>query len=48
MKILLLEDNIKLNQTISKRLSLKGYSVDSFIDGLEAYHALQKGIIALF
>jgi DNA-binding response OmpR family regulator len=43
MKILLLEDNIKLNQTIVKRLGLKGYQVDSFIDGLEAYNAITDG-----
>ena len=43
MKILLLEDNEKLNQTISKRLALKGYKVDSFDDGLKAYDAINDG-----
>ena len=43
MKILLLEDNVKLNQTITKRLILKGYRVDTFLDGLEAYHAITEG-----
>ena len=43
MKILLLEDNMKLNQTIVKRLSLKGYKVDAYSDGLEAYHAIDEG-----
>ncbi len=43
MKILLLEDNVKLNQTITKRLGLKGYNVDAFIDGLEAYNAVTEG-----
>ncbi len=43
MKILLLEDNMKLNQTIVKRLSLKGYKVDTYLDGLEAYHAIDEG-----
>ncbi|MFA7090310.1 MAG: response regulator transcription factor [Arcobacteraceae bacterium] len=43
MKILLLEDNVKLNQTITKRLELKGYKVDAFIDGLEAYHNITEG-----
>lgn len=43
MKILLLEDNVKLNQTITKRLNLKGYNVDSFIDGMEAYNAITDG-----
>jgi two-component system, OmpR family, response regulator len=43
MKILLLEDNVKLNQTIAKRLRLKGYYVDAFIDGLEAYNNITEG-----
>ena len=37
MKILLLEDNQKLNETITKRLKLKNYSVESFTDGADAY-----------
>ena len=32
MKILLLEDNQKLNETITKRLKMKNYTVISFID----------------
>jgi len=40
MKLLLLEDNKKLNTTIVKRLQLKGYLVHSFIDGKDAYDAL--------
>lgn len=43
MKILLLEDNVKLNQTIAKRLSLKGYKVDAYLDGLEAYESIDRG-----
>lgn len=43
MKILLLEDNKKLNETIIKRLKLKGYSVDGFIDGQEAFDAITNG-----
>lgn len=43
MKILLLEDNKKLNQSIKKRLSLKGYKVDSFFDGQEAYDNMGEG-----
>ncbi len=43
MKILLLEDNTKLSQTISKRLALKGYKVDSFNDGQKAYDAISNG-----
>ena len=43
MKILLLEDNEKLNKTITKRLKLKGYKVDAFIDGQEAMDAITNG-----
>ncbi|MGB5919145.1 response regulator transcription factor [Arcobacter sp.] len=43
MKILLLEDNTKLSQTISKRLALKGYKVDSFSDGQKAYDSISNG-----
>lgn len=43
MNILLLEDNEKLNKTITKRLKLKGYEVESFIDGKEAYEAITNG-----
>jgi len=43
MKLLLLEDNKKLNETITKRLKLKGYKVESFIDGAQAYEAIADG-----
>jgi DNA-binding response OmpR family regulator len=43
MKILLLEDNQKLNNSIVKRLMLKGYHVDSFIDGEAAYESMDEG-----
>lgn len=43
MKILLLEDNKKLNETITKRLKLKGYNVISFLDGQEAYESISDG-----
>lgn len=42
MNILLLEDNERLNQTITKRLITKGYKVDSFIDGEKAQDAFFK------
>ncbi|MFV0481557.1 MAG: response regulator transcription factor [Campylobacteraceae bacterium] len=42
MKILLLEDNQRLNQTIVKRLQAKGFKIDSFTDGLKATKALFK------
>lgn len=43
MKILLLEDNQKLNETITKRLKLKNYSVESFTDGAKAYERITEG-----
>ena len=43
MKILLLEDNQRLNETLVKRLQAKGYKVDAFMDGKEAYEALDNG-----
>ena len=43
MKILLLEDNKRLNNTIAKRLSLKNYSVDPFEDGALAIENLYNG-----
>ena len=42
MKILLLEDNVKLNITIEKRLQMKGYIIDSFVDGQDAYNAVEN------
>ncbi|MFA9373090.1 MAG: response regulator transcription factor [Poseidonibacter sp.] len=43
MKVLLLEDNKKLNQTIAKRLKLKGYQVEACTDGLAAYEKITDG-----
>lgn len=43
MKILLLEDNKKLNSTIKKRLELKGYKVFSYIDGNDALANITEG-----
>ena len=43
MKILLLEDNKKLNDTISKRLKIKDYNLLSFTDGAEAFEAVSDG-----
>lgn len=43
MKILLLEDNEKLNNTIKKRLELKDYKVDTFIDGEMAFNNITNG-----
>lgn len=43
MKILLLEDNKTLNETIKLKLELKGYEVHSFLDGLEVIHNITNG-----
>lgn len=43
MKIMLLEDNKKLNTTIKKRLELKGYKVFNYIDGQDAYNNITEG-----
>lgn len=43
MKILLLEDNARLNNTIVKRLTLKGFEVEAFEDGLEALENAYDG-----
>jgi two-component system, OmpR family, response regulator len=43
MNILLLEDNKKLNSTITKRLKLKGYKVESCIDGADAIEKITDG-----
>ena len=43
MKILLLEDNKKLNETITKRLKMKNYNVISFTDGAVAYEKITEG-----
>jgi DNA-binding response OmpR family regulator len=43
MRVLLLEDNQKLNNTITKRLKMKDYSVLSFTDGALAFEAVADG-----
>lgn len=43
MKILLLEDNKRLNETIVKRLEAKGFNVHSFTDGQMAYEEIDEG-----
>jgi two-component system, OmpR family, response regulator len=43
MKILLLEDNKKLNETITKRLKMKGYNLLTFTDGAQAFQAVSDG-----
>ena len=43
MKILLLEDNKRLNETIVKRLEAKGFDVYSFTDGQRAFEEIDEG-----
>lgn len=43
MKILLLENNGRLNSDIVKRMKAKGYAIDSFEDGKEAYRMIDEG-----
>lgn len=43
MKVLLLEDNNRLNETIVKRLEAKGFEVASFVDGNEACECIDDG-----
>lgn len=42
MKILLLENNGRLNSDIVKRMKAKGYAID-FKDGKEAYRMIDEG-----
>ena len=43
MNILLLEDNKKLNDTITKRLEMKGYKVENCYDGIQAIEKIADG-----
>jgi len=43
MKILLLEDNRRLNNTIVKRFKSKNFTIDSFLDGQEALNSIDRG-----
>ncbi|DAB28638.1 MAG: regulator [Sulfurimonas sp. RIFOXYD12_FULL_33_39] len=42
MKILLLEDEIMLNESICEYLESDGHQVESFFDGLEAFKAIKE------
>lgn len=42
MKILLLEDEIMLNDSIVEYLDALGHSVESFVDGLKAFEAIKE------
>ena len=41
MKILLLEDEVMLNESIQEFLEAEGHSVDTYFDGLKAFDALK-------
>ncbi|WP_331774099.1 response regulator transcription factor [Sulfurospirillum sp. 1612] len=45
MRIMLLEDNKRLNDTITKRLEVKGFEVSSFTDGIQAYDHIDEGYL---
>lgn len=42
MKILLLEDEVMLNESIEEFLESEGHAVDTYFDGLKAYEALKE------
>jgi len=42
MKILLLEDEVMLNESICEYLESEGHKTESFFDGLKAYESIQK------
>ncbi len=42
MKILLLEDELMLNESIQEYLEESGHSVESYLDGLQAYESMKK------
>jgi len=48
MKILLLEDEVMLNESICEYLEADGHSVESYFDGLEAYASIQENSYELF
>jgi len=42
MKILLLEDEIMLNESICEYLESDGHKVESFVDGIKAFEAIKN------
>jgi len=40
MKILLLEDEVMLNESICEYLEAQGHNIESYVDGLKAYEAI--------
>lgn len=48
MKILLLEDEVMLNESIAEYLEGNGYKVNAYFDGTEAFSAMQEESYDLF
>lgn len=48
MKILLLEDEVMLNESISEYLQTLGHKVESFFDGEEAFASMKQNIYDLY
>jgi len=48
MKILLLEDEIMLNESIVEYLEALGHSVQSYFDGLKAFSSIKENSILMF
>lgn len=48
MKILLLEDEVMLNESIMEYLESQGHIVDTYFDGLEAYEAIKNNSYDFF
>ncbi|MFA6191464.1 MAG: response regulator transcription factor [Sulfurimonas sp.] len=48
MKILLLEDEVMLNESIAEYLEASGHKIDAFFDGIKAYNAMKEVSYDLF
>ena len=48
MKILLLEDEVMLNESICEYLEADGHSVEPYFDGLEAFESIKSNAYELF
>ena len=42
MKILLLEDEVMLGESICEYLESLGHTIESYVDGLKAYEAIKQ------
>lgn len=48
MKILLLEDEVMLNESVAEYLEGNGHKIDAYFDGIEAYNAMRESSYDLF